>query len=733
MAIALVQKANGTSTTATTTASFSVAPTSGNLVVLTLATDDYNGTPDAGWTQSTGMEQQTFHGGYIWWRISNGSNSLQYTIGSATRSAWTLREFSGVDPTPYDTSNGQFTQAAGSTQATPNITPTAGDRLLVAGWGFSAGSNLTSFAGTVSNSFTDVTYGGVGTIDVSASAYLLVTANGSTAYGSTHTQTTGGTPTARSGLVIAFKAAAAGGGTTFTAAAGSYALTGASAALAGHAVASAGSYTITGFSAALAGKALAGAGSYTLTGSPVTFQGKWPDATNTGYPPGTTFTLFDNDTFRSSADGEVIQNLHLTNADMIITHDNVTVQNCWFDSAAANNALRVFETGGLTANDVIIRDCTFYGHDNCTNAIQLNGVTGATVLRCNISGVDNGVNVGTHNILIRDCYIHDLNNTAGSPHYDCIEINAGIDNLIIRHCALWNDTQSQTSCININNFFGSSSSNSQLIDNCLIIDGGSSPIYSDGRFQSEPLWNVTVQDCIIRPSALWGFTALVDNTINWQWINNRDESNATLANPAPQVGVIYDGGSYALTGSAASFVIDTAGGPVVLTASAGSYVLIGASAGLAGKAVAAAGSYTLTGTAATFLAGGNYTFFCNAGAYTLTGSAATFPGYDILPPVQPSTGGGYAGGAVYDTYRLRKKRKRDEIEELIDAVIQAPPPRAQPFTAPPPPPPALVDLLPKMEAVGLTPPQRKIVKRAIVSDDEDDDDEAIELLLNLLS
>lgn len=79
--------------------------------------------------------------------------------------------------------------------------------------------------------------------------------------------------------------------------------------------------------------------------------------------------------------------------------------------------------------------------------------------------------------------------------------------------------------------------------------------------------------------------------------------------------------------------------PVVLTAAAGSYTLTGASAGLAGQAVAASGSYTITGTAAALLckqvaAAGSYTItgataalkrghVAGAGSYTLTGSAAT--------------------------------------------------------------------------------------------------------------
>lgn len=258
----------------------------------------------------------------------------------------------------------------------------------------------------------------------------------------------------------------------------------------------------------------------------------WPDATNTGYAPGTTFTLRDNVLVQSSADGQVFENLHLTNSDMIVTHDNVTIRNCWFDSAAANNALRIYEDGS-TANNILIEDCTFFGHNNCTNAIQLNGATGASVLRCNISGVDNGVNVGTNNTLIEDCYVHDLNNTVASdPHYDCIEINAGIVNLIIRHCNLVHTDFGQTACINLNNYFGATVSDVQLIENCRIIDGGATPIYSDGRFTpGSPLRNVTVKDCVIRPSALWGYTALVYNTVNFQWINNHDEDGVLLPDP----------------------------------------------------------------------------------------------------------------------------------------------------------------------------------------------------------
>jgi hypothetical protein len=113
MALAFVKSAKGTSALATTSPAFATATTSGNLVVLGFASDDYNGTVSTGWTQSSEMEQQTFHGGYLWWCISTGQTTMpNYVIGSATSSSWVLAEFSGNDATPYDTSEGQFAQSS---------------------------------------------------------------------------------------------------------------------------------------------------------------------------------------------------------------------------------------------------------------------------------------------------------------------------------------------------------------------------------------------------------------------------------------------------------------------------------------------------------------------------------------------------------------------------------------------------------------------------------------------
>jgi hypothetical protein len=222
MAITLVQSAEGLSSTITTNPSFAVAPTSGNLIVLCFASDDYNGTPNAGWTQSTGMEQQTFHGGYIWWRISNGSNPPGgYTIGSATVSSWVLCEFSGVDAAPYDISNGQFASSSANTYTTPSIVPTTGNRLLVAVIrGSNSSANLSVDLTTWLNSFTHVATSGQasGVATVISLAYRLVAGNSVTSYSSGATYPSS-TPQARSGLIISFKEGA-GGVTNYSTAGG---------------------------------------------------------------------------------------------------------------------------------------------------------------------------------------------------------------------------------------------------------------------------------------------------------------------------------------------------------------------------------------------------------------------------------------------------------------------------------------------------------------------------------
>jgi hypothetical protein len=221
VAIALVQSAEGTSSLATTTAAFSVAPTSGNLIVLCFSASNINGTPDAGWTQSANMEQVGNNAGYIWWRASTGANSFPYTLAAADTSAWVLTEWSGVDAAPYDIAAGQVSTTGVASYTTPNLTPTAGNRLLLAAIGGStAAADLSADFTLPLNSFTYLR--GAGTSNITGDdqcvgvAYRLVAANGSTAYSTGLTYPSGAVLAGRTGLIISFKEAAAGGALNVT-------------------------------------------------------------------------------------------------------------------------------------------------------------------------------------------------------------------------------------------------------------------------------------------------------------------------------------------------------------------------------------------------------------------------------------------------------------------------------------------------------------------------------------
>jgi hypothetical protein len=199
--------------TASNVISFGWTAAAGNLLVCIVGGDDYVATPPTGYTQSTGCGQQTYLGHYLWWKVAaGGETGLTYVLGSAATSCWIAAEISGLDASPYDISNGQLDQSSGSTYTTPTITPTSGDRYLIASIGGTSDAGSMTL-GTWLNSFTerqDISNTlGSGVRDVVGYADLSVTANGSTGYSSGATYS-GQTSQARTGIIIAFKVGSGG-------------------------------------------------------------------------------------------------------------------------------------------------------------------------------------------------------------------------------------------------------------------------------------------------------------------------------------------------------------------------------------------------------------------------------------------------------------------------------------------------------------------------------------------
>lgn len=217
----LTNSAEGTASTASVNASFGFTATAGRLLVLTVGSDDYNSGNPSGYTASTGFEQETNLGSYVWWKVAaGGETSVTYTLAGAAGSAWTVTEYDNVTATPYDTSAGQLAGTAGTSYTTPTIAPSTGRRLLLAIIGGSHATVDFTSIDTWTNSFTETrdswqSTGGART--ATGIAMRVVDGDGATTFSSGASYTVGGFNTqTRTGQIFAFKVATGGGGPTCT-------------------------------------------------------------------------------------------------------------------------------------------------------------------------------------------------------------------------------------------------------------------------------------------------------------------------------------------------------------------------------------------------------------------------------------------------------------------------------------------------------------------------------------
>jgi hypothetical protein len=185
-------------------------------LVLVVVSDDYKTGDPSGYTLSTGASQQVYLGHYVWWKIAaGGETSVQYTIGSASTSAWLVLEFDNIETSSsLDVSNGQSVISAGATYTTPAVTPSTGRRFAIASIG---GSLNADFSGvdTWLNSYTEQAesfHSGSGTRDVVGVATLALDGNGSSTTSSGATYSGGVTAQSRTGILLVFKVATGGGG-----------------------------------------------------------------------------------------------------------------------------------------------------------------------------------------------------------------------------------------------------------------------------------------------------------------------------------------------------------------------------------------------------------------------------------------------------------------------------------------------------------------------------------------
>lgn len=151
----------------------------------------------------------------------------------------------------------------------------------------------------------------------------------------------------------------------------------------------------------------------------------WPDASNSGVPAGTSLTLHNSD-ITLSTPGQVIENLDIRGA-IIVRAPGCVARNC---KVSGWSVFAVFvDTPAETGTPFLLDHCTILAGATTGGTSMTNSNFHA--IGCDISGAENGFDV-THDVLIQDCFIHDLYN-AGESHSDGIQMSGSPHDVVIRH------------------------------------------------------------------------------------------------------------------------------------------------------------------------------------------------------------------------------------------------------------------------------------------------------------
>ena len=191
--MAQVQRNSGTTNGVTTiTPTLPGATTAGNSIVLMVSSAGTLSTP-AGFTSRS--PQVNMQGCYLFDKLvasGNATDTPSLTQGGAYNATWLIAEYSGI--TAFVTSNGSNAAlGASSPTSTASVTPSAGNRLLVAYMSISGNGAATTFAAGDPQSWTNSFTGeqsiprtgtaGAGRDSMTSGwATCQVAANGSTAY-----------------------------------------------------------------------------------------------------------------------------------------------------------------------------------------------------------------------------------------------------------------------------------------------------------------------------------------------------------------------------------------------------------------------------------------------------------------------------------------------------------------------------------------------------------------------
>ena len=232
-------------------------------------------------------------------------------------------------------------------------------------------------------------------------------------------------------------------------------------------------------------------GNNALIGSCRTVQGPgggWPDASNTGVPPGVGLTPSGPMTITTA--GTVVDGRDISGG-VVVRASNVVIKN---SKIHGNDDYGVYVQSG----SVTIQDSELWGFSE--TAVGFSNWTG---LRLNIHDVKaDGVKFGS-NVLLQDSWIHHLTPGSGA-HADGGQLQFGARNLTIRH----NNIDASASRANAALFIapdqGPSTSGPMLIESNLLNGGNYTLFCVDGNNGDYFISNITIRNNVFGRNHSYG-------------------------------------------------------------------------------------------------------------------------------------------------------------------------------------------------------------------------------------
>jgi hypothetical protein len=228
-----------------------------------------------------------------------------------------------------------------------------------------------------------------------------------------------------------------------------------------------------------------GAGGSGAGGGASPCSGPRPDATNTGVPPGTTLT--PSDSISVTEDGAIVEDLEI-HGNVTVLADDVTIRRVKIVSGDYY-PIRYFDDDNT---GLVVEDSEIEGtNGDVTSAIAF---ANYTARRLNIHGMADGLKADA-NVLVEDCWIHDLSNGPGE-HNDGVQSTGG-KGVTLRH----NDISgASNACVQTGD---EGAATEDLTVECNWLDGGGYSLNIRGTGETVPK-NTRVVDNRFGRSAAYG-------------------------------------------------------------------------------------------------------------------------------------------------------------------------------------------------------------------------------------